>query len=281
MSTESYVYKKTVDWSTLAEGFTIPVREQVIFCRNMNAFLQKGEQKEINVFFNGKTYKAMLRNEGFSEKFNHSDIVQIRYPKNGEFARVLQASFVHTYDFIKAQRESRKAGDRKLIRMPEEDKEYLAIYASEYADTYIFEAITREDVAETREVASTLPELQAEELFDLDEKDPTARIVTTTKVAKVRKLNRLIGNNLKLLYGYRCQICGKQIGEEYGAHIAEAHHIDYFTRSGNNDASNQTIVCPNHHRIIHEADPRFDRKRLLYIFPNGKEEKLTLNKHLF
>ena len=35
----------------------------------------------------------------------------------------------------------------------------------------------------------------------------------------MRKLNRLIGENLKLLYGYRCQICGKLIEEEFGSHI--------------------------------------------------------------
>ena len=45
---------------------------------------------------------------------------------------------------------------------------------------------------------------------------------------KIRKLNKKIGYILKLLYGYRCQICGQLIGEEYGSHIVEAHHIDYF-----------------------------------------------------
>ena len=35
----------------------------------------------------------------------------------------------------------------------------------------------------------------------------------------------------------------------YGSHIVEAHHIDYFVSSLNNDASNQLIVCPNHHSI--------------------------------
>ena len=62
--------------------------------------------------------------------------------------------------------------------------------------------------------------------------------------------NRKIGDNLKLLYGYRCQICGQLIGEEFDSHIIEAHHIDYFVLSLNNDAGNQLIVCPNHHSII-------------------------------
>lgn len=89
-----------------------------------------------------------------------------------------------------------------------------------------------------------------------------------------------IGENLKLLYGYRCQICGKLIGEEFGSHIAEAHHIDYFVNSLNNDSSNQMIVCPNHHSIIHDANPVFDWKRVVYIYKNGIEWHLLLNKHL-
>ena len=66
----------------------------------------------------------------------------------------------------------------------------------------------------------------------------------------------------------------------YGSHIVEAHHIDYFVSSLNNDASNQLIVCPNHHSIIHDTNPIFDRQRLIYIYKNGLEQRLVLNQHL-
>ena len=45
MESENYVYKKEVDWSTLMEGFTLPLDNQVIFLRNMERFLQRGESK--------------------------------------------------------------------------------------------------------------------------------------------------------------------------------------------------------------------------------------------
>ena len=70
------------------------------------------------------------------------------------------------------------------------------------------------------------------------------------------------------------------IGEEYGSHIAEAHHIDYYVNSLNNDSNNQMVVCPNHHSIIHDANPRFDRKRMLYLYPNGVEQRIVVNLHL-
>ena len=32
--------------------------------------------------------------------------------------------------------------------------------------------------------------------------------------------------------------------------------------------------------IIHDANPVFDRKRHLYMYANGVEQRLVLNKHL-
>ena len=42
---QKIMYKKEVDWSTLMEGFTLPLDNQVIFLRNMESFLQRGESK--------------------------------------------------------------------------------------------------------------------------------------------------------------------------------------------------------------------------------------------
>ena len=93
--------------------------------------------------------------------------------------------------------------------------------------------------------------------------------------------NRIFDLLYKACLLYTSQICGQVIGEKYGSHIAEAHHIDYFVNSLNNDANNQMIVCPNHHSVIHDANPVFDRRRMVYRFDNGVEERISLNKHLF
>ena len=55
METESYVYKKEVDWSVLMEGFTLPIENQVVFLQNMGRFLQRGESKVIHFYMDGKT----------------------------------------------------------------------------------------------------------------------------------------------------------------------------------------------------------------------------------
>ena len=58
MTTESYVYKKEVDWSLLQEGITLPADNQVVFGQIMGRFLKRGEAKDITLYLNGKSYKA-------------------------------------------------------------------------------------------------------------------------------------------------------------------------------------------------------------------------------
>ena len=73
---------------------------------------------------------------------------------------------------------------------------------------------------------------------------------------------------------------GEKIGDAYDALVVEAHHIEPFTQSLNNDASNIIILSPNYHRIVHKTNAEFDFKTLSYKFPNGLVEKVKVNKHL-
>ena len=280
-SSENYVYKKTVDWSLLTDGVAIPLENQVIFGRNMGRFLRRGESRDITLFLAGKNYPAKINSLNLSEKHNRkTDILQIRYAPGGELATVLRIIFEKSYHFFVAKRVARDPGDRSMIRLPEGQEEYLAIYTTEYEDSYVLETITRDAIDELYNIVKDKPEALMESRFNYDVKDDTAVLFETPLLTKVRKINRKIGDNLKLLYEYRCQICGNLIGEEYSTHVAQAHHIDYFVTSLNNDATNQLIICPNHHGIIHSTNPTFDRKRKIYRYPNGFSEGLKLNMHL-
>ena len=280
MESENYVYKKEIDWSTLMEGFTLPLDNQVIFLRNMENFLQRGQSKIIHFFMNGKTYDAKIVNMNNSVEKRKKDAYQIRYSRNGELSQALQQYFFKSMSYIKMIRESRDPKDRSYIKMPDGLKEYLAIYTTEYEDTFLLEPIAQDDFQVMKKAIQGMRERTVENEIEYEMEDKSSGIEKKLQIVKIRKLNRKIGENLKLLYGYRCQICGQVIGEKYGSHIAEAHHIDYFVNSLNNDANNQMIVCPNHHSIIHDANPVFDRRRMVYRFDNGAEERIILNKHL-
>lgn len=110
--------------------------------------------------------------------------------------------------------------------------------------------------------------------------DPSARIDITQHWVKIRRVNKAISDNLKEFYDFKCQICNENISSRYEVNVVESHHIKPFSLSLNNDASNQIILCPNHHRIIHKAEPEFHRRKLIYSYGNGVEEKIILNGHL-
>lgn len=280
-SNENYVYKKEVDWSLLHEGLTLPIANQVVFAQNMGRFLKRGESKSITFILNGRNYKAKVVNVNYDFKFNRkNDTFQIRYSRNGDLAKAFQNIFSSSYNYIKTKRENRSNSDRSYIRLPEESKEYLAMYTTEYEDTFIIEPIYADEIYLYNNMLAREDMRLAEDILNFEEVDIKSTIVTDERLVRIRKLNRKIGDNLKLLYEYRCQICGDFIGDRYDAHVAEAHHIEYFSESLNNDAENLLILCPNHHRVIHNRNPIFDRKKTIYLYPNGYKEGLTINKHL-
>ncbi len=110
--------------------------------------------------------------------------------------------------------------------------------------------------------------------------DDTAKIVERETLMKYRMIDRNVIRMLKKFYDYRDEISGEKIGSEYGESVVEAHHIDYFTKSQNNDSTNIIIISPNYHRIIHKNNPHFNREENQFEFENGEVLKLKLFEHL-
>lgn len=91
--------------------------------------------------------------------------------------------------------------------------------------------------------------------------------------------NPALADTLKSYYHYRCQVCGHDFEPRYGQAIAEGHHIQYLSRGGPDVSPNIIVLCPNHHRIIHSTNARFDLNGLAYDYPNGLRERLILPDH--
>ncbi len=276
-----YVYKKEVDWSLLNEGLTLPFENQVVFGRIMGRFLYRGESKTIYLYFNGKSFKAKIYNVNFDDRFKRKkDTLQIRYPKNGDLSKELKQIFIKSYRYILNKRKVRDPNDRSMIRLPEKIKEYLIIYTTEYDDSYVLDTIVADDIYALKDIMKEKNEKAMEADFEYNLTDSDAIIIEDKRIVKIRKLNKAIGNNLKLLYDYRCQICGQRVGDLYDSHVVESHHIDYFVKSLNNNMNNIMIICPNHHSIIHDVNPHFDKNKKLYIYDNHYSEELKINYHL-
>jgi 5-methylcytosine-specific restriction enzyme A len=182
---ESYVHKKEVDLSLLTEGLTLPLDTQVIFGRYMDKFLSRGEAKEITLVLLGKSFKAKISNVNFDrDKYKRKDVLQIRYKRNGELAQALQKIFIKSANYIFESRQTTKPDVRKRIIVPEELKEYLAIYTTIYEDTYILDPICATDIDELRAIASVKTERFIETGFNFDDADETAEMIEIVGVKK-------------------------------------------------------------------------------------------------
>jgi len=278
MTTSLYIYKKEIDWSALHLGLNIPISLQDVFYSNLNLRLKKGEKKTIKLLIDGIEYPVALTNIAFDEKKypTHKDLLQIRYTPNSKIAQKLREVFNSSYTYLRSEKE-KLINKKKQLVVPENIREYMAIYSTAFDDVFSVECITHDDVVETKKAFRNFDELEIEQI--LQTKDNPALIKKQT-MSKIRKLDKTIGDNLKIIYGYKCQICGLFIGERYDATVIHTHHIEYFSVSLNNNADNIMVICPNHHGIIHAVKPDFDKVKKAFRYPNGYVEGLKLNLHL-
>ncbi len=100
---------------------------------------------------------------------------------------------------------------------------------------------------------------------------------TVTQEIFVRNLS--LADMLKSYYDHHCQICRHTFMDPYGSDYSEAHHIQYLSEDGPDVSGNMVVLCPNHHRIVHETHAEFRKHELTYVYPNGFEERLKLDDH--
>lgn len=276
-----FTYQKTVDRSTLRQGFQIPVEFHPLLAAMPGGMPVHGETRNISIIIDDVEYAAQLKNQGFDrEKYDgHADVIQIRYNENSPIAKKLRTIFYSTWDYVETEKSLLgNIGRRYTIKIPKERQEYLAISCSDIANIFIADCITSSFKSDAIMDLSSIEELDFETFQPRE--DSSAKIIEKERIQKVRHLDRSIGDSLKRLYDFHCQMTGERVGDLYNTLVVEAHHIIPFTTSLNNDTSNIIIVSPSYHRIIHAAKPDWIPEILAFKYPNGLIEKVMLNKHL-
>ncbi len=278
-----FILQKSVNWSLLNEGLAIPVSVCKHFHSWDSSILEHGASKPIKILIDGKFYDAVLKNQNFDrQRFpGHKDIIQIRYTPNSQIAAKLRSCFHKSYQYLSIQRQLQENWHRQIF-LPEDMHEYFRLYLTTDPEILVMECCTD---SEYQQLAHSLNDV-TEEVYEVTDDDSffwadkSASIEVKERLVKYRKIDRSIIRMLKELYGYRDEISGEKIGERFGESVVEAHHIDYFTKSQNNDSTNIIIISPNYHRIIHKNNPYFNRKKFRFEFANGELLPLKLYEHL-
>ena len=278
-----FVMQKTVDWSLLNDGMTIPVSACALLKAWDESILTHGAGKDIKVLIDGELYDAKLKNQNFAQSnwAGHKDVIQIRYGRQSALAVKLRAVFQKSYDYLFAQKQLLGKSKRQ-VPLPSDIHEYIRLYLTKSNDVLCMECCADADYQQLADTLNTVPE-EVYEASDDDRffmADENASVVQKELLVKYRKIDRSIIRMLKEFYDYRDEISGEKIGDRYGDSVVEAHHIEYFTKSQNNDSTNIIIISPNYHRIIHKNNPFFNRKKFQFEFANGEVLKLKLYEHL-
>lgn len=134
------------------------------------------------------------------------------------------------------------------------------------------------EVASCEEIPSNLSEEEYEHIINAA--DPNAHLAIRVGPHSHRIFRASIIQNLKTLYSGKCQICGKNPFAPLDINICEAHHIDAFSKSKNNDANNIMIVCPNHHKMIHLLNLQFDPDRMAFVKNDSVVLSVLFDLHL-
>ncbi len=275
----TFLFKHSIDLSLLTNGFHIQTEfHQLVYALPSGA-LRHGENREIKVLVEGEEFITKLYNIGFDQtKYpDHPDLLQVRYSPTSPLAKKLQAIFADDYQYLLAAREA--VGPKKQIRLPEDNHDEIIFFGTSEKDLFIIDCIRGDERKQVSAAVHKMSELDFETSYE-ERKDIFTNIKQVMGIKRIRQLDRSIGDSLKSLYDFRCQMTGEKIGESYDAFVVEAHHIIPFTESLNNDTTNIIILSPSYHRIIHKVNPIFDYKLLAFRFPNGLTEKVKLNKHL-
>lgn len=275
-----FLMKRPLQWSHLTSGLPIPKVFHELTYDILGKRLNISDSTDVRVLFGGEEFSVRINNIDFNRgKYNRGDeILQFKYDSNRPLLQKLQEVFSREYRYCIEARLARQKGDTSRVDISKHFDTSLTVYGTSEPDLFIwipeFENLSKEEEAEIKQMT--------EEEFELDfvRTDPRATIKEKQKIVKIRQLDTSIGDSLKRVYGYRCQMTGEYIGEQYGVYAVEAHHICPFTESLNNDTSNIMILSPNYHRIVHKAKPRFNHKTLSFEYPNGLVEKVKLNRHL-
>jgi hypothetical protein len=152
----------------------------------------------------------------------------------------------------------------------------LAAKAEQLAPEPRAKAVPNEETLEAVLVSEERAQLQ----LLLKEEGSGYTAEAKSKITKSHERNRQLATELNRIYSGRCQVTGHDSPVVYGVPTAEAHHIVYRSRGGEDSLENLVLVCPNVHRAIHAADAKFDYGKLSFLFGNGRVEPLVINRHI-
>ena len=217
---------------------------------------------------------------GYESRTEAFDSISSRVGRDNNYLKLRRDEF----DALPTSSSGRKGfRNRPPAKVVQEYAAYLSKFSFEEL-TDIVKALVENFSPDETEFSSCeeIPTNLSEEDYEriINAADPNAHLAIKDGPHSYRVFRASIIQNLKKLYSGKCQICGNNPLAPLDVNICEAHHIDAFYKSKNNDASNILIVCPNHHKMIHLLNLQFDPERMAYVKDDSVVLSILFDLHL-
>jgi len=91
-------------------------------------------------------------------------------------------------------------------------------------------------------------------------------------IDKLRR-NHSLPALLRMRYEFKCQFCGFTFIKRDGGYYAEVAHIEALKDGGQDVSSNMLVLCPNHHKMLDQANVEVVSRsnRSIKVMINGME----------
>lgn len=130
------IARKTVDYSTFDYGSVIPTRYHNQFLNNLSKVLAKGEKQNVIFYIDNKEYEAEIN----YPNLNRKDKV-IRFKCDKKLKELLSKELCISYQYIMDAKDKLSKG--KVVKVPDEYKEYMDFYKGPEKDTFIVRLIKK------------------------------------------------------------------------------------------------------------------------------------------
>lgn len=167
------------------------------------------------------------------------------------------------------------AGGPRLPELQKLKNIYSLATGKNYQDDYQDDDLQQqEEIVGHLQIQKVSRQSIAEELRRLRPTDPQ----TVTIRAKAYKRDNKTIAQLKILRGFKCQLCQTQIRKRNGGFYAEAAHITPKSRRGLEMPDNILILCPNHHKEFDLGDRKITSRlqEKIEFYLNGRFFKVDL-----
>lgn len=166
-SNNDLIPRKTSDFTLFQYGSVVPHRYFNFFSNNLSENIRQVKYKSIKIYLDRKEYEGQIN---YYVKKQKSEVLRIKFEKR--LLELLKKEFYVSYQYIVNIKDNMRKG--KVIKVPDEFKEYIDFYRTEQKDIFEIKLIKSQNNESHK---------YDEEIYDAEDDQDEVEIITDFSVS--------------------------------------------------------------------------------------------------